>query len=110
MAEEKSLVNKDEKLKELARQLESKYSSKIIEDENGKHVLCNTDLAFEDEIWNGAYDLAKNMAICLKLYNEEKDDKCDDLFVDIASEVRDFILDSVLKGYNADIVFGYDEY
>ena len=104
-----NFINEDEKLKERAENLESKYASEIVEDENGKHVLCNTNLVYEDEVWNAAYELAKLTSDCLGLTTQEQIDGEDDLLICTASEIRDLVLEKILEGNNADIVFGFDE-
>lgn len=106
---EKPLFNDDEELKEQAAALGSKYMSKVVEDENGKHVLCNTNLAYEDEVWNKAYELVKLTSDCLGLTTEEQINEEDDLFICSASEIRDLVLELILRGNNADIVHGFDE-
>lgn len=106
---EKPLFNDDEELKEMAAALDSEYESKVIEDENGKHVLCNTNLAYEDDVWNKAYELVKLTSDCLGLTTEDQISGKDDLFICSASEIRDLVLELILRGNDADIVHGFDE-
>ena len=69
---------------------------------NGKEVIaCGTNLAYEDIIWGGAYDIISeiNKEFRLNL------DTCE-----IASVIRDKILELMFLDYGIEFVDIYEEY
>ena len=68
---------------------------------NGKEVIaCSTNQQYEDIIWGGVYELLEKIS---KYYEREIDS------VDIASDVRDYILE-ILENEGIEFVDVYDEY
>ncbi len=69
---------------------------------NGKEVIaCGTNLAYEDTIWGGAYDIISeiNKEFRLNL------DTCE-----MASVIRDKILELMFLDYGIEFVDMYEEY
>ena len=69
---------------------------------NGKAVIaCTTDQSYEDIIWGGAEEIIEDL-------NKEFGKNIDP--TEIATEVRDFILEMLENEYNVCFVDVFDEY
>ena len=69
-------------------------------------ILCCTDLAYEDEVWNKAYELAILTAECFGF----KPDKEDDELMDEASGIRDYTIELIEQLYECSVEAVFDEY
>lgn len=71
---------------------------------NGKEVIaCRTNQGYEDIIWGSAYDMLEKL-------NKEYPLKVDIDTCELASQIRDFVLDTLDEQYGIEFVDVFDEY
>jgi hypothetical protein len=73
-------------------------------------ILCGTDKAYEEALWGDAYELVQTF--CKKFHKNEGDcgDTYNDFSTDMASKIRDVILEEYEKKMKTKFVDVYDEY
>jgi len=81
----------------------SRYSSERVM-LNGKEVIaCRTNQGYEDIIWGGAYEMLEEL-------NKKYDFRVDLDTCELASMVRDSVLDLLYEQYGIEFVDIFDEY
>ena len=91
------------KIKETAESL-GKHEYGIIQGSEKSYIVAGSPLAFEDEFWNSCEEMISKLFARLDLPAVDKD------FTDEASELRDVCLKLLKERYNADIVYGTEEF
>ena len=98
------MINENETLVAQAKGL-GKHETKTVVDGTGKHILCGTCLAYEDEVWNDANKIILGISRLFGLDSENEP-----LITELSSELRDRALKLVLKANKVDLVIGSNEY
>lgn len=68
-----------------------------------ERILCGTDHAYEEELWGDAYTLMQNF--CKRFGNEDEDN-----LTEMATAIRDLVLERFTEEHDVEFVDVYDEY
>lgn len=85
-----------------------KYDSLLCNIGEQKYLLCGTDLAYEDAIWDIACNSIQSV---LETFDLPKFDEIKDFdYAGVVPELRDFLIDKITEIEEIEIVLCFDEY
>lgn len=74
-----------------------------------KVILCGTDQAYEEQLWGDAYEMTKDF--CMKFsIADETEDNFSDFATDMATQIRDLVLEHYEKEFKTRFVDVCEEY